>query len=120
MGKIFNNKKQNNLRRKLRNEMPKAEVLLWSELKGKKLYGFKLRRQYSIGIYVIDFYCTEKKLAIEIDGPTHFTDDDVENDKLRQNEMEKLGIKFIRFTNDDIYGNISYVIEKIYEELTKC
>ena len=100
--------------------MPKAEVLLWVELKGKKLNGFKFRRQYGIGIYVVDFFCTEKKLAIEIDGPSHFSDAETEKDKLRQEEITKLGIKFIRFTNDDVYENLDYVIEKIREEIEKC
>ena len=117
MGKLFNNKNQNDLRRKLRNEMPKAEVLLWCELKGKKLNGFKFRRQYGIGIYVVDFYCPKKKLAIEVDGPTHFSDAEIEYDKRRQAEMEQLGTKFIRFTNNDIYDSLDYVIEKILEEL---
>ena len=117
MGKIFNNKRQNDLRKKLRNEMPMAEVLLWEELKGKKLNGYKFRRQHSIGVYVVDFYCPGKKLAIEIDGPTHFTDNDIENDKYRQFKIEQFGVQFIRFTNNDVFDNLNYVIEKILDRL---
>jgi len=57
MGIIFNQKSQNEKRKTLRNNMPQAEILLWSRLKGKKVRGLKFRRQFSVGKYVIDFYC---------------------------------------------------------------
>jgi len=58
--------------------MTKAETLLWIELKGKNIEGLKFRRQYSIEAYVVDFYCPALKLAIEVDGATHVTDEEIE------------------------------------------
>ena len=70
MGKIHNNKNQKSRRKNLRNNMTKAEIILWSKLKGKQL-GYKFRRQHGIGKYIIDFYCPKLKLIIEVDGDVH-------------------------------------------------
>jgi len=113
MGKIYNQKIQNHKRKKLRNEMTKAEVLLWMELKDKKILGYKFRRQFSIGSYVVDFYCPELNLAVEVDGATHVTDEEIRYDKDRQTEIETLGIKFLRFSNPEIYKDMNHVLEKI-------
>jgi len=93
--------------------MTKAEIMLWQEIKGRKILGFKFRRQYSVGCYVIDFHCPKLKLAIEVDGLTHITDEEIEYDKFRQTEIELTGIEFIRFTNLEIYCDLFNVIEKI-------
>lgn len=92
--------------------MTKAEVLLWLELKNKKL-GVRVLRQYSVGPFVIDFYCPELKFAIEVDGVTHLTEDEIEYDKYREIEIGQLGIKFIRFTNHEIFDDRINVIEKL-------
>jgi len=93
--------------------MTKAEVYLWLHLKGKQVLGHKFRRQYSIGPYVLDFYCPELRLAVEVDGATHITDDELEYDKNRQSEIENMYINFIRFTNEEIYKDMNGVKEKI-------
>jgi len=93
--------------------MPKAEVLLWIQLKGKKMQGYKFRRQYGVGPYVLDFYCPELKLAIEIDGDSHFQAGAEEYDRDRQALIEKLGIRFLRFTNSDVYESLNGVLEKV-------
>ena len=111
--KIFNNPNLKQRRRELRANMTKAEVLLWFELKGKKLGGYKFRRQHSIEIYVVDFYCTKVKLAVEIDGATHVTDEEIVKDKLRQSIIEKYGIEFLRFTNDEVFDDRQNVLDKI-------
>ncbi len=98
-------------RQKLRNSAVKAEVVLWSYLKNKQLYGYKFRRQYSVGPYVIDFYCPAIKLAIEVDGPSHIGQEAY--DRERQNYIEQFGIRFLRVTNRDVYKNISGVIKAI-------
>ncbi len=72
MGRIFNRKSQTGRRRHLRKEAPKAERLLWWRLRGRQVHGLKFRRQYGIGRYVVDFYCVEARLAIEVDGESHF------------------------------------------------
>lgn len=93
--------------------MPPAEIILWQELKGKQLKGYKFRRQYGIGNFVVDFYCPEMKIAIEIDGNSHFGDKEEIYDQKRQEFIEKFGINFLCFTNLDIYYKIESVIEKI-------
>lgn len=113
MGKIYNRQVDNEKRKKLRNNMTKAEAILWREIKNRKILGFKFRRQFGIGAYVVDFYCTELKLAIEVDGATHQTDDEKEYDKARELEISQLDIQFIRFTNPEIYDDLDNVLEKI-------
>ncbi len=118
MAKIFNNKRQTLLRKILRNQSPKAEVILWQILKGKSLQGFKFRRQVSIGRYVVDFYCPEAKLVIEIDGDSHFQGKDVqEYDANRQEQIESLGLVVLRFLNTEIYESLDGVVDKISEHL---
>ena len=104
-------------RQELRSRMPKAEVIVWRALRGSAL-GAKFRRQHSVGKYVLDFYCPEKHLAIEIDGDSHFEDGAVEYDKDRQMQIESLGLQFLRFTNEAVYTDINSVIERIQQCLT--
>ena len=81
-GTIFTRPTVTNLRRELRAASPLAERLLWAQLKGRKL-GVKFRRQHSVGPYVVDFFCKELNLAIEIDGPSHHENEEVERYDLR-------------------------------------
>ena len=75
-------------------------------------------RQYGVDQYVIDFYCAELKLAIEVDGDDHFVDQEkIKYDKNRQRYIERYGIKFLRYTDDEVYGNINKVVEKIEREV---
>ena len=94
--------------------MTRAEILLWSKLKGKQLLGLKFRRQYGVDSYVVDFYCTEIKLAIEVDGDVHGYNSRVLYDKQRQKNIEALGIKVLRYTNNDIIKNIKGVLQDIH------
>jgi very-short-patch-repair endonuclease len=94
--------------------MPKAEVILWRYLKGKQINGYKFRRQFGIGPYVVDFYCAKLKLAIELDGDLHFSEDAQQYDFERQKYIEEFNIKFLRFTNDDIYKNLDGVMQTIH------
>jgi very-short-patch-repair endonuclease len=110
---IFNKKSETKKRKELRHNMPKAEVVLWTQLKGKQIGGHKFRRQYGVGPYVLDFYCPKLKLAIEIDGDSHFQDGAEEYDKDRQELIETLGIRFLRFTNGDVHQSLDGVLEKI-------
>ncbi len=99
--------------------MPQAEVILWSRLKGKGLRGYKFRRQYSVDKFVIDFYCPGLKLAIEIDGDSHFVEGVEISDRERQTIIESYGIHFLRFTNKEIYEKLDEVMEKIMEYIQK-
>ena len=79
--------------------MPEAEIILWSKLKGKQVYGCKFRRQYSVGSYIIDFYCPKLKLAIEVDGTSHFQPGSKTKDNDRQKYIETYGIHFLSKTS---------------------
>jgi very-short-patch-repair endonuclease len=100
-------------RRRLRKVATKTERLLWKYLKRKRLDGYKFRRQYSIDNFIVDFYCVEKKLVIELDGESHNRKEIQDYDKVRQEYIETFGIKFIRFSNSDVVNNIEQVIEYI-------
>lgn len=119
MGNIYNRLADTEKRKKLRNNMTKAEVVLRREIKNRQILGVKFRRQFGIGAYVVDFYCTELKLVIEIDGVTHCTDEEKEHDKRRQSEIAQLDIKFIRFTNPEIYDDLYNVLEKIKAKIVE-
>jgi len=110
---IFNRQSEKEKRRQLRQNMPEAEVILWSHLQGKALRGYKFRRQYGIGRYVVDFYCAKVKLVIEIDGDSHFTDEAEKYDCQREVYIQSLGLKVIRFTNLEIRNNLEQVLEAI-------
>jgi very-short-patch-repair endonuclease len=117
MGIIYNRPRQKRLRQHLRNTATNAERLLWSSLKGSQLLGYKFRRQQGIGQYIVDFYCPDKKVAIEIDGVTLWTEEEQKRDLIRQEYLEALGIRVLRFTNDDIYTNKDGVLNMIFAVL---
>ena len=96
--------------KKLRNNMTMGEIALWRELKNKKL-GVRFSRQIPIDNYIVDFYCKELQLAIEVDGSVHFLEGHPEKDTIRQNRLEYLGIYFIRFSDLDTKNNLNWVLE---------
>ncbi len=116
MKTVHNIKKLFYRRKELRNNSTPQEILLWNKIKQSKL-GCKFRRQHSIGGYITDFYCPEKKLVVEIDGSQHFVKENVEYDKIRSNYFEGLDIKVLRFTNAEINSNMNGVLLKITNEL---
>ena len=93
-----------------------AESILWDYLKGKQL-GVSFRRQHVIGEYIADFICLSHHLIIEIDGNYHQLPEQQSSDEERTKRLEELGMKIIRFTNDEIIGNIEMVINKIKEQI---
>lgn len=103
----------------LRKKQTDAEKLLWSNLRNRKLNGYKFRRQHAIKSYIVDFYCAEKMLSIEVDGEIHLKKEQIEYDKNRTEELNLLEIKEIRFTNEEIDKNISLVLKKNLIELEK-
>ena len=113
MTQFFNKTSEKAKRRSLRNNMPKPEAVIWSKLKGKQMLGYKFRRQYSVNRYVVDFYCPELKLAVEIDGDSHFQEESRDDDNLRQAFIESFDIQFLRFTNEDVYKNLEGVLETV-------
>jgi very-short-patch-repair endonuclease len=103
----------------LRRSMTKAEAVLWKRLKDRKLFYAKFRRQHPVNIFIVDFYCHEYRLEIEVDGDIH--NDDITNqyDLSRTEVLNKFGLKVIRFTNNQILYSLDSVIKKIQGEIGK-
>jgi 3-oxoacid CoA-transferase B subunit/3-oxoacid CoA-transferase A subunit len=104
---------------RMRNNPTKAEEVLWEALSGKKLEGYKFRRQHIIGQYIADFVCLKEGLIIEIDGLIHQMPDNVVSDKERTDWLEKEGFQVVRFSNDDVLLNRSEVLNNIETILKK-
>ena len=114
MRKIISyNPKLKQLAKNLRNNSTLAEVLLWQNLKGKKMKGYDFHRQKPIGNYIVDFFCNELMLALEIDGMSH--DEKIEEDIKRQKQIENLGVSFLRFNDLDVKKNMEGVVVAIEE-----
>jgi very-short-patch-repair endonuclease len=95
----------------LRKRMTNCEILLWEKLKEKQILGLRFRSQHPIDIFIADFYCHKARLVVEIDGEIH--EGQIEYDDGREAEIEKYGIKVIRFTNDEVINDIISVVNKI-------
>ncbi len=97
--------------RYLRRNMTLAEVLLWKQLKSRQLKGFDFDRQRPIGEFIVDFYCKDLRLAIEVDGRSH--DFKPEKDADRQDILEKLGVRVLRFWDHDVKNDMRAVLSVI-------
>jgi very-short-patch-repair endonuclease len=95
----------------LRQNSTLAEVLLWNELKNRKILGYDFDRQKPIDSFIVDFYCKELSLAIEVDGDSH--DYSFEEDMKRQVSLEKLGVRFLRFDDYEVKKELSNVLRTI-------
>ena len=102
----------------LRYTQTEAEQKLWSLLRNRQLNGRKFRRQHAIADYVLDFYCHECKLAIELDGEHHNHEEVKEYDEARTKFLNESGIKVLRFWNKEVMNDMHKVIERISEMLT--
>jgi very-short-patch-repair endonuclease len=105
--------------RELRKEMTPAERLLWQVLRSNALNGAYFRRQHPVGSFILDFYCTKAKLAVEVDGGTHLEQVAYDAERTRWLARER-GIRVIRFSNDDIKQNLGAVVEAIQEALVQA
>ena len=103
------------LAREMRREPTIAENHLWQRIRKQQVLGFKFRRQHTIDRFIVDFYCTEARLVIEVDGITH--DDQQETDQLRTEIIESLGLRVLRFTNGEVLQQTDGVVERIAEVL---
>ena len=106
----------------LRKNSTLSEVLLWNQLKGRQMMGYDFHRQKPLDSYIVDFFCSELMLAIEIDGSSHELEGAYERDQRRQQKLENMGISFLRFDDlmvkrdmDGVLEAIVYWIE-VYEE----
>ncbi|MFO0764600.1 MAG: DUF559 domain-containing protein [Patescibacteria group bacterium] len=107
-------------RRELRKNATNEERELWHYLRGRKLGGYKFLRQFSINRFIMDFYCAQYRVAIEIDGSHHATNQGAAYDAERTAILSEFGVTIIRFTNDDINKRIGYVLKTISETLILC
>jgi very-short-patch-repair endonuclease len=101
----------------LRRNMTFAEKLLWKELSNRRIFKVRFKRQHPVDIFIVDFYCHKSKLAIEIDGEIHLKEEVRDYDSGRTFDLEKLGIKILRFTNNEVIENIENVKKKIINEI---
>ena len=114
---IYNNQRFKFRRQELRSNETDAEELLWRSLRRKKLNGLKFFRQYSVGPCVLDFYCPDIRLAIELDGQHHYKDEEQsEYDKERTEYLKENDIKVLRFWNNDVLFSTNAVLETIKRE----
>ncbi|HVT45783.1 MAG TPA: endonuclease domain-containing protein [Thermoanaerobaculia bacterium] len=99
--------------RNLRKGLTEAEQILWAMLRGRRLGRLKFRRQHRIDFFIVDFFCPQLQLAIELDGAPHFTDEGRRNDAIRNRYLEALGIRVIRFENRELIANAWMVEQRI-------
>ena len=95
-----------------------AEKMLWLHLRGNKL-GLHFRRQHIIGCYIADFVCLKKKIIIEVDGGYHSQYAQAIKDYYRTEKLESLGFKVLRFRNEDIYSNVVFVLDQIFNAIAR-
>lgn len=115
MPRLHNKKILITQRKQLRNDATQAEKMLWYELRNSQLAKRKFRRQHSVGSYILDFYCPEERLAIELDGEQHERDKQKEYDQKRTEFLNGLKITVIRFKNTDVIFGRDSVVKKILE-----
>jgi very-short-patch-repair endonuclease len=109
MTKISNRYINKSTRQKLRSNMTKGEKLLWYQINYDKM-GFRFRRQFGIGKYIVDFYCPALKLVVEIDGFTHGNETVFANDQIREQYLRSLGLIVKRYNDQEIFNNLDQVL----------
>ena len=114
--KITYNPKLKEIARVLRNNPTDAELLLWQNLRKDKVMGLDFHRQKPIGNYIVDFYCAELNLVIEVDAEYHFELDMIAKDGERDLELNKYGLSVMRFTNEEVLKCMSKVLDRIRQE----
>ncbi|MDV7187456.1 DUF559 domain-containing protein [Lutibacter sp. TH_r2] len=107
------NPKLKELAIKLRNNSTKSEILLWKILRNKQLNNYKFMRQKPIDNYILDFYCPELLLGIELDGYSHELEEIYQKDILKEKRLNELGVSILRFKDEEIFSSIENVIKAI-------
>jgi len=117
---LYYKQKNKTFARLLRSNQTKAENLLWKHIRRKQIKNIQFYRQKPIGNFIVDFYAPSAKLVIEIDGGQHFEEMHIEKDKKRDAELQRLGLKVLRFDNLQVLRFINLVIEMIFEEVVNA
>jgi len=116
MTKHYNKKSEQEKRRSLRKNMTYCEKIVWLNLRKRQL-GYRFLRQYSVDHFVIDFYCPDLKLAIEVDGASHNDPEQKKYDIQRQKYLEEFNIKFVRIKDEEFLGNPNKAFMKIEDTI---
>jgi very-short-patch-repair endonuclease len=111
--------RSSDLPRKLRQSQTDAEARLWRHLRNRQLAGIRFHRQQAIGAYIVDFYCPDYCLVIEVDGGHHFDEDQGAKDVARSEWLEARSLKILRFTNREVLTETNSVLERILVEIEK-
>ena len=120
MSSLFHNDPSTkDLRRRLRRDQTEVEKKLWWRLRNRDFLGLKFYRQYSVGPYILDFYCPELRLAIELDGGQHNETEGMQRDEARTKFLERDDIRVMRFWNNEVIENFHGVLEKLREEVER-
>lgn len=93
----------------------KCEKIIWNQLRDRRLSNLKFRRQHPINKYIVDFYCHEKNLIIELDGPPHEITENRLKDEIREKELLRLGYKILRFKETEVFNNLGKVLNRIVD-----
>ena len=104
--------------REFRRDMTLTEAILWQELRGNKL-GVHFRRQQVIAGFIVDFYCHKAGLVIELDGSVHGGDEQKENDAERDKVLSEMGLRIVRFMNEDVIKNLPKILGRIRELISE-
>ena len=112
-GRLHNRKYLQGFRRLLRKRMTPAEAFLWSHIKARQLGNRRFNRQFSIANYIVDFYCHQERLVIELDGAVHFSLSAQERDRIRDNRLQNLGYTVLRFENKMVFEQLPFVLAEI-------
>jgi very-short-patch-repair endonuclease len=107
------------LAKELRKNETEAEKILWSQLRSRRCNGLKFRRQHPIKEFILDFYCHQYMLGIEVDGSVHENDLAMEYDLNRTAELEQLGISLLRFKNEEVLNDLSRVLNVIQDKIAQ-
>jgi very-short-patch-repair endonuclease len=99
--------------RLLRKNLTDSERVLWSRLRGKQLSGVQFYRQKPLGDYIVDFYAPQAKLVIEVDGSQHLESPQAEQDRRRDEYLESIGLRVLRFNSREVMVEIDAVVEAI-------
>ena len=105
--------------RRLRNNSTKAEIRLWLYLKGRQMMGYDFHRQKPIDNFIVDFFCRELMLAIELDGYTHTFEEVADRDEKKEKRLRAVGVRIIRFKDNDIMNNMEGVMKEIEDRVKK-
>jgi len=114
---LLYNKKLKGHARALRKNMTHGERLVWSKIRRKQLKGYQFYRQRIIGNYIVDFYCPKARLIIELDGGQHYGAEGIRKDLKRDDYLKNMGLRVLRFSDREVFENLTGVLEKIYGDL---